>query len=401
MTKGSKSWSYSAGERGRNRVRAYEDAARGSIFVEFYEPVPGRNTTRRARLSLGHSDRAAAKSKADELAAAFSKPERPKVREATLESLFENYLREVTPSKGASKQAHDRRAAKLFITAFTSTRKVSTLNRRDWDRFINERRRGTLRPPGRKAKSKEKREAGVRDRQIAYDLKFLLSVLNWATVSGDGNGRMLLERNPLKGLTMPKEENPRRPLVSEAQYAKLRETAPTVSDQFELALVLAHETGHRIGAIRQLRWSDVDLKTKRLTWRAENDKIGMEHSPPLSAEAARVLEVAKKKRAAIGDGWIFPSPEYPKEPVSRHLVRDWWRRAIKAAELPPTARLGWHSLRRKFVNDLKADTPMADLCQLGGWKSPLTVMTVYQQADSLTMQSALDRRDQKRAASAG
>jgi integrase len=46
-------------------------------------------------------------------------------------------------------------------------------------------------------------------------------------------------------------------------------------------LVLAHETGHRIGAIRQLRWSDVDLKEKRILWRAENDKIGMEHSPPL------------------------------------------------------------------------------------------------------------------------
>jgi hypothetical protein len=38
--------------------------------------------------------------------------------------------------------------------------------------------------------------------------------------------------------------------------------------------------------------------------------------------------------------------------------------------------VGWHSLRRKFVNDTKADSPIADLCYLGGWKSPLTVMTV-------------------------
>ena len=34
----------------------------------------------------------------------------------------------------------------------------------------------------------------------AYDLKFLLAVLNWATVAGDGEGGVLLERNPLKGL---------------------------------------------------------------------------------------------------------------------------------------------------------------------------------------------------------
>ncbi len=38
---------------------------------------------------------------------------------------------------------------------------------------------------------------------------------------------------------------------------------------------------------------------------------------------------------------------------------------------------------------MKADTPMADLCYLGGWKSPLTVMTVYQQADQVTMRNAL------------
>jgi hypothetical protein len=78
------------------------------------------------------------------------------------------------------------------------------------------------------------------------------------------------------------------------------------------------------------------------------------------------------------------------------LLRDWWRRSEKLAEIPRTARLGWHSLRRKFVNDMKADTPMADLCYLGGWKSPLTVMTVYQQADQATMRNALSNRDQRR-----
>lgn len=60
--------------------------------------------------------------------------------------------------------------------------------------------------------------------------------------------------------------------------------------------------------------------------------------------------------------------------------------------------MGWHSLRRKFVNDLKPDTPMADLCYLGGWKSPLTVMTVYQQADAATMRTALEIRAKRRAA---
>ena len=158
-----------------------------------------------------------------------------------------------------------------------------------------------------------------------------------------------------------------------------------------------HRGGSR-GAIRQLRWSDVDLNEKRILWRAENDKIGMEHSPPLSGEAVRVLEQSRRKRESIGDGWLFPSPEDSSKPCSRHLLRDWWRRGEKLAEIPRTSRLGWHSLRRKFVNDMKADTPMADLCYLGGWKSPLTVMTVYQQADQVTMRNALSNRDTRRAA---
>jgi integrase len=174
-----------------------------------------------------------------------------------------------------------------------------------------------------------------------------------------------------------------------------------VDANFELALVLARETGHRIGAISQLRWSDVDFNEKRILWRAENDKIGMEHSPPLSAEAVRVLEQSRRKRESIGDGWLFPAPEDLSKPCSRRLLRDWSQRAEKLAEMPRTARLGWHSLRRKFVNDMKTDTPMADLCYLGGWKSVLTVMTVYQQADQVTMRNALSNRDQRHAVGSG
>ncbi len=43
--------------------------------------------------------------------------------------------------------------------------------------------------------------------------------------------------------------------------------------RLELALILANETGHRLGALRHLRWSDVDLDAGRIRWRAKHDKI--------------------------------------------------------------------------------------------------------------------------------
>jgi hypothetical protein len=42
---------------------------------------------------------------------------------------------------------------------------------------------------------------------------------------------------------------------------------------------------------------------------------------------------------------------------------------------------------------------MADLCYMGGWKSPMTVMAVYQQPDDATMIRALEAREQRLAAS--
>jgi integrase len=44
--------------------------------------------------------------------------------------------------------------------------------------------------------------------------------------------------------------------------------------RFGVALVLANETGHRIGAVRRLRWSDIDFENVLITWRAESEKSG-------------------------------------------------------------------------------------------------------------------------------
>ncbi len=130
-----------------------------------------------------------------------------------------------------------------------------------------------------------------------------------------------------------------------------------VSPLFKLALILAHETGHRIGSIRQLRWSDVDFEHGKIRWRAENDKIGYEHETVVTQEVLNALERTGQARPSIGDAWIFPAPGNPAEPCSRHLVRDWWQRAEALAGVPHLQRLGWHSLRRKFATELK-QTPL-------------------------------------------
>jgi len=139
-------WSYNAGERGRNWVRAYEDNKTGIILVEFFKPDPTTGEPKRKRVSLGHRDRQQAKQQADEIAARFGEQETPTPNSLTLQQLFEKYLREVTPTKSLGKQKHDRSCAKMFLRFLGADRRARGLNVRDWNRFVSARREGSVGP---------------------------------------------------------------------------------------------------------------------------------------------------------------------------------------------------------------------------------------------------------------
>ena len=69
----------------------------------------------------------------------------------------------------------------------------------------------------------------------------------------------------------------------------------------------------------------------------------------------------------------------------------WWKRAEKLAGLELIRCLGWHSLRRRFATDLK-QILLRDLCDLGGWKDPDTVVKGYQAADEEDLRKAIQAR---------
>ena len=97
-------------------------------------------------------------------------------------------------------------------------------------------------------------------------------------------------------------------MLTEEEYRVLLHVSLEMDWRFHVALVLAHETGHRIGAIRQLQWSDIDLECGVVRWRAEHDKSGYEHRTPVTAEALAALEEARKRNPGIGDAPVLPSP---------------------------------------------------------------------------------------------
>ncbi len=376
--------SYGAGEWGRNRVRVFPDAKTGLFQLEWRE-----NGRRRSR-SLKHRDWRRAKRQADEFAAGFIGPELNGKAEAepeplTLGTLFDIYGEEVTPTKGAHTRGHDRAALHMFLLFFGPNRDPATLSQRDWDRFIRERRAGRIGPSGKP----------VSDRTVEYDLKFLVAVLNWAVRSRDERGRLLLDRNPLRGLRKPTEKNPTRVVLSEEEYRAMLGVSGRMDWRFRVALVLAHETGHRIGAIRQLRWPDIDFEGWTIRWRAEHDKSGHEHVTPVTAQALDALREARSPIPVAGDAPVLPAPRNPSACMGAALAQRWWGRAERLASLEPKPGRGWHSLRRKFASDLM-DQPLKVLCDLGGWKTAKTVLRCYQRADEGQLRTALEARRRPR-----
>jgi len=402
-----KQFSYTAGEKGRNRVRVYRRPGRSGIYMEWFETVFSTGKQRRRQRSLRHDNEARAKGQADQMAAALAvEEESVRSGDVTLNQLFDIYLAEVTPQKSKGVQKRDHSCAEMFLRYFGADRRARTLNRRDWDNFIQDRRVGKIGPAGRSGKffGQKARGRPVGDRQIGYDLEFLQAVLNWATVSGNGTAARFLDYNPCKGFPLPRERNPKRPRLTDEQYGRMLDAAQEMDWRFKLALILTHETGRRNHSIRHLRWSDIDFERGVVRWEAEYDKIDHEWTTSLTPEAIEALEEARTRYPAISAAWLFPSPQDANKPCSRHLMLKWWNEAQEKAQIPlhdehglPT-RYGWHSLRRKLATDLlDEDVALRTIQDIGGWKDPNTVVKVYQKSTTEQQRRALEARRNRRA----
>lgn len=356
-----KRWSYNAGQRGQNWVRAFEHPRDGTLYLEWQEevqltdPETGAVTTterrRRRKLQAEDQSKARAVQKAEELAERFADLiGQPKKVSITLAQLIEDYLREVTPQKGEGKQGHDRRAQRLWRVYFNALadqerndgRHPGTLDRIDWDGFIIARRGGNV--PG---------WGPVKDRQVQYDLKFLIAVLNWGTGARPrgSQGPYLPAGSPWSAEIrrsqrwgMPQTKSPLRPsMTPEIRAALLKHGR---NWQFVAALVLERDTRRRNSSIRRLDWSDINQQDWTIRWRGEFDKDGRETvTPLLSKKAKDVLQRAPSRSIA---GPVFPSASDPTVGTSGHTFQTWLRRAKARLleSLPAAERSTWKELLR-------------------------------------------------------
>jgi len=394
-------WSYSAGSRGC-RVRVYEEQPGGVLYRAVYDPA----SREEIRKSLRHRDRQAAMRYADEMVARMRRGlDEMRGAVPTLSRVLHYYYRFHTPTKKPEQRKEDYRQGTFWLRTLGPHYDLRKLGRREWEAAERNRKSGALDATGEVVSDpKKRREVGWRS--VERTLGFLRSACRWAVGFRDDDGNFLLEYEASRGLKLPREPNPNRPVASHDRVDAIRRVYRQVMMRLQRELnrmwvesylpeifEIVVGTGRRISAVCSLRVEDISLDGSpeapwgAITWPSDTDKMNKEWRCPISSQVREALESALRKRASlgtIGSGWLFPAPGDPNRPVRYEEASTWLRQAEKLADLKPQKGTLWHAYRRLWASARK-DLPDVDVAQAGGWSSLEALKQAYQQPDDATM----------------
>lgn len=294
-------------------------------------------------------------------------------------------------------------AAEMWTRYLGPDFKVHRFGLAEWEAFIRLRSCGEIDARGRPVADPEKREA-VGPRVVAKGLKVFRAACHRGTFERTQSGAFVLQADPTRGLPIPVEKNPRRPVYDAARCDKLLAVADRVEmrvgwgkearwerSHLRTLLRLAEDTGRRISAILALRWTDwqPELGTNgKLRWRAEEDKVGKEWWTPVTPAVREELEQLRRERPSVGEALMFPSPNDASRPLRVEVASSWLRRATKLAGLAPLLGGIWHPYRRAWATSRKHLSPK-DVAAVGGWVDTTTLRKCYQMADEETMEAVI------------
>jgi len=235
-------------------------------------------------------------------------------------------------------------------------------------------------------------------------LKVVKRVYSWAEQAE------ILEVNRWRSYTFKvgKDQRP----VPPAEYRTddhgkiLAALRPELASQWRayVALAVCGFQGARQNAVLHLRWADLDLEGKTVTWRALWDKLGREWVQPLREPTLAALAIAREHRERMGytGPWVLP-PASRKSGREVYSAQSLWQ-ALKEAErragVPHLERRGAHGLRRLLAGDVASATGNAMLgLRAIGDKDPRMLERYVQKRDD-ELAAAFAQLDRNQSATA-
>lgn len=185
----------------------------------------------------------------------------------------------------------------------------------------------------------------------------------------------ILKANPLVGPAFVKKaDEPRTRSLSPEEEKRMRKALKHSQPYFQQMVLLAINTGMRRGELLKLCWSDVDLKRRMLTVRADIAKSEKARHIPLNDEAFAVLNAIEPKES---ERTVIL---YRDSSVSN--ITGAWNKLATRAELEDAT---FHCLRHTFASKLVLrKVPLYTVQKLMGHSDPkLTARYSHLDADHL------------------
>jgi integrase len=163
-------------------------------------------------------------------------------------------------------------------------------------------------------------------------------------------------------------------------------------------------TGIRVSNVREMKWSQLDLRDAGATWAIPTTKNGQPHESPLSADAVAILR-ARLERAPKGTGkgkgvpvseWVFPMAEDPTRCIAD--TDHAWNRVRAAAGIKDVRQ---HDLRRTAGSwATQGGAPLTAVGQFIGDKS-INATAVYARSDTAQARQVAEIIEQRLREAAG
>ena len=167
----------------------------------------------------------------------------------------------------------------------------------------------------------------LRDATINREVSVLRHLLYWAVDEG------YLAGNPLTRLRLPHERRSPRPVLTLEEEQKLLAAAPP---HLAAMIVVALDTGMRLGEILNQRWEQVDLARRVLFVSKSKTVQGEGREIPLTT---RVFQFLDKRRRPEGPVFVY------RDHAIATSTKTAWRSTLKAAGI---RHVRFHDLRHTF-----------------------------------------------------
>lgn len=213
-------------------------------------------------------------------------------------------------------------------------------------------------------------------------------------------------KNPFKGITPPKLEEPQDwHSLKPDEYMRLLDAAPTL--RWQAFYALAYTTGLRFGELFSLRWDDLDLDGREVRVKC---KDGTVTTPPFVTKNGKGREVSlpehtkdillklqsqarfkvsyvlldERQYAVMVDKWKRYQESgraWDNQAVLNNVNRD-FRRHLKKAGIEPKGKLSIHTLRKacitNWANSIRNPEVVRDMA---GHSALATTMKFYAKCD--------------------